>query len=202
MEFSQNLQELRHRKSLTQEELAAALFVSRTAVSKWESGRGYPGIDSLKLIAEYFNVTVDELLSGKELLCVAQTESRAKSRHLIDLTFGLLDCSMLLLLFIPLFTQREGTFIRQVPLIALSNYKMWYVTTMYFIIILLSAGWGVATLALQNCTASFWQRCKSGVSAALSILAVLFFMATLEPYAASLVFVLFIIKGILLLKCS
>ncbi|MEE1197563.1 MAG: helix-turn-helix transcriptional regulator, partial [Acutalibacteraceae bacterium] len=42
MEFSQKLQELRRQKGLTQEQLAAALFVSRTAVSKWESGRGYP----------------------------------------------------------------------------------------------------------------------------------------------------------------
>ena len=38
----------------TQEELAEALFVSRTAISKWESGRGYPSIDSLKEISTFF----------------------------------------------------------------------------------------------------------------------------------------------------
>ena len=48
MEFSEKLQKLRKDRSLTQEELAEALFVSRTAISKWESGRGYPSIDSLK----------------------------------------------------------------------------------------------------------------------------------------------------------
>ena len=48
MEFNEKLQELRKGKGLTQEELAQAIFVSRTAVSKWESGRGYPNIDSLK----------------------------------------------------------------------------------------------------------------------------------------------------------
>ena len=47
MEFNEKLQELRKGKGLTQEELAQAIFVSRTAVSKWESGRGYPNIDSL-----------------------------------------------------------------------------------------------------------------------------------------------------------
>ena len=49
MEFHEKLQELRKKKGLTQEELAEMLFVSRTAVSKWETGRGYPSIDSLKV---------------------------------------------------------------------------------------------------------------------------------------------------------
>ena len=48
MEFGEKLQCLRKSKGLTQEELAVSLYVSRTAISKWESGRGYPGIDSLK----------------------------------------------------------------------------------------------------------------------------------------------------------
>ena len=54
MEFSEKLQELRKNRGLTQEELAEALFVSRTAVSKWESGRGYPSIESLKEISKFF----------------------------------------------------------------------------------------------------------------------------------------------------
>ena len=56
-----------------QEELAEALYVSRTAVSKWESGRGYPSIDSLKEISRYFSVTIDDLLSGEQLKCVLPT---------------------------------------------------------------------------------------------------------------------------------
>ena len=52
MEFHEKLQELRKSRGLTQEELAEALFVSRTAISKWESGRGYPSIDSLKEISD------------------------------------------------------------------------------------------------------------------------------------------------------
>lgn len=54
MEFHEKLQELRKSRGLTQEELAEALFVSRTAISKWESGRGYPSIDSLKEISSVF----------------------------------------------------------------------------------------------------------------------------------------------------
>ena len=70
MEFHEKLQELRKQKNLTQEELSEILFVSRTAISKWESGRGYPSIDSLKAIAEFFGVTIDELLSNRELICI------------------------------------------------------------------------------------------------------------------------------------
>ena len=66
MELSEKLQELRKEKGLTQEELAEALFVSRTAISKWESGRGVPNIESLKAISKFFSVSIDELLSGEE----------------------------------------------------------------------------------------------------------------------------------------
>ena len=65
MEFNEKLQELRKQRGLTQEELAQSLYVSRTAISKWESGRGYPKIESLKSIAQYFRITVDELLSSE-----------------------------------------------------------------------------------------------------------------------------------------
>ena len=72
MEFGEKLQELRKKKGLTQEELAEALYVSRTAVSKWESGRGYPNIDSLKEISKFFSVSIDELLSGEKFLSIAK----------------------------------------------------------------------------------------------------------------------------------
>ena len=67
MEFNEKLQLLRKQQEMTQEQLAEKLFVSRTAVSKWESGKGYPNIDSLRNLAEFFSVSIDELLSGEEL---------------------------------------------------------------------------------------------------------------------------------------
>ena len=105
MEFCEKLQELRKQKGLTQEELAEALFVSRTAVSKWESGRGYPNIDSLKQIASVFSVTVDELLSGDELLTAAEQDNKRLWNRLCDRVFGLLDGSTAALLFLPFFGQ-------------------------------------------------------------------------------------------------
>ena len=67
MEFNEKLQELRKNKGLTQEELAQILYVSSTAISKRESGRGFPNIESLKSISKYFSVSLDELLSNEEI---------------------------------------------------------------------------------------------------------------------------------------
>ena len=55
MEFCEKLQELRKSRGLTQEELAEKLYVSRTAISKWESGRGFPSIDSVRAISKFFS---------------------------------------------------------------------------------------------------------------------------------------------------
>ena len=78
MEFNEKLQKLRKDQSLTQEELAEKLFVSRTAISKWESGRGYPGIDSLKVIAKYFHITIDELIGNEEIISLAEQSRRIR----------------------------------------------------------------------------------------------------------------------------
>ena len=121
MEFNEKLQELRKQKGLTQEELAEYLYVSRTAISKWESGRGYPNIDSLKAIAKFFEVTIDELLSGDELLTIAEEDTKQKERTIRDLVFGLIDCGMALLLFLPFFGQKTGGIIQEVSLFALNG---------------------------------------------------------------------------------
>ena len=97
MEFNEKLQELRKSKGLTQEELAEALYVSRTAVSKWESGRGYPSIDSLKEISRFFSVTIDELICPEEIITAAQEEKTAFADQLLALICGTLDILLALL---------------------------------------------------------------------------------------------------------
>lgn len=199
MEFHEKLQELRKQKNLTQEELSEILFVSRTAISKWESGRGYPGIDSLKAIAEFFGVTIDELLSNRELICIAEKDSHQKAQHMRDLVFGLIDCSVGMLFFIPLFGQQEGGIIRQVSLLSLQETPL-FIKAIYLAIILLTVACGIATLALQNCSCLIWIKSKTVLSMALTTVSVVIFIASLEPYAAFFTFVLLIIKGALLLK--
>ena len=65
MEFGNKLYELRKEKGLSQEELASHLEVTRQTVSKWELGESTPDLDKLVLLAELFEISLDELVLGK-----------------------------------------------------------------------------------------------------------------------------------------
>ena len=199
MEFNEKLQELRKQRGLTQEELAQSLYVSRTAISKWESGRGYPNIDSLKAIAKFFAVTIDELLSGDELLTIAEEDNRQKGKYLRDLVFGLLDCSVAMFFFLPFFGEKTGGVIREVSLLALAGVSSW-LRTAYFVVVIGIAIFGILTLALQKCQQLFWSRNKNRISLIFNAVGVTMFIISTQPYAAILLFVFLVIKGLMLLK--
>jgi transcriptional regulator with XRE-family HTH domain len=193
MEFHVKLQELRKRKGLTQEELAQALYVSRTAISKWESGRGYPNIDSLKALAVFFHISIDELLSGDELLTIAQKDSRQKTNQLSSLMYGFWDICLALLLFLPFFGEGSENNIRAVSLVALSCTAL-YLRIIYYVIVILTILWGVAMLALQNYEAPFWSKYKTNISSLLTVSGIFVFIVSSQPYAAAFLFVIYIVK--------
>ena len=199
MEFNQKLQELRKQKGLTQEELAEQLYVSRTAISKWESGRGYPNIESLKAIAKFFSVTVDELLSTDEVLTIAEEDSRRKEKHFRDLMYGLLDICIALLLFLPFFAEDADGIIQSVSLIALDGVQL-YLKITYLAVVIGTTVMGILTLTLQNCQATAWVKSKTTISLALGAILVLLFMISSQPYAAVFAFVLLVIKALMLIK--
>lgn len=199
MEFNEKLQELRKHKGLTQEELAELLFVSRTAVSKWESGRGYPNIDSLKAIARFFGVTIDELLSGDELLTIAEKDTEQKENHIRDLVFGLLDISVAVFFFLPLFGQKVNGIIQEVSLLSLTGIAS-YLRIAYFVVAIGIAVFGILKLALQKCQQLFWVRNKNRISLILNAVGVTLFIISTQPYAAILLFVFLVIKGLMLIK--
>lgn len=65
--FGEKLKKLRMEKHFTQEELAEKIWVTRTAISKWETNRGYPSIDSLKQLANLFDISIDALISDEDI---------------------------------------------------------------------------------------------------------------------------------------
>ena len=79
MKLSEKLTQLRRQSGMTQDELAAKLFVTRTAVSKWENDKGYPGIDSLKLLSQVYGVSIDDLISEEDVAS-AQSAKRRRTR--------------------------------------------------------------------------------------------------------------------------
>ena len=199
MEFNQKLQELRRQRGLTQEELAGALYVSRTAISKWESGRGYPNIESLKAIAKFFSISLDELLSGDEVLAIAEHDNNRRESRLRDLFCGLLDISMFLLLFLPFFASRNGGVIESASLISLVGISP-YLKAAYFISVALLCITGILMLALQNLRTAVWQKGKVILSLSLGALSVLIFTLSLQPYAAAFTFTLLVIKVFLFIN--
>ena len=66
MDFQERLFSLRRQAGLSQEELANLLGVTRQAVQKWEAGASRPDMDNLASLAEYFQVSLDYLVTGKE----------------------------------------------------------------------------------------------------------------------------------------
>ena len=199
MTFGEKLKKLRTEAHVTQDELAEKLYVSRTAISKWESDRGYPNIDSLKAIAKFFSVTVDELLSSGEVLTIAEEDSKRKEKHFRDLMYGLLDLCIAMLLFLPFFAENADGAIQSVSLIALDGVQP-YLKTAYLSVVIGMAVMGILTLTLQNCQATAWIKSKTTVSLTLGAISVLLFMISSQPYAAVFAFKLLAIKALILNK--
>ena len=198
MEFHEKLQELRKSRSLTQEELAEALFVSRTAVSKWESGRGYPGIDSLKEIARFFSVTVDELICPKEIISAAENEKKDFISRYLTLICGVLDILPAILLFIPAFGNGVGSR-ETVALFGLDGISSW-IRILFIIVISLTVLNGICAAVISNFDKPVWNRHRLVTGVALTILGCALFLITRQPYAGLIFFTVLVIKGFLLLK--
>ena len=199
MDFQDKLKELRKNRGLTQEELAQALFVSRTAISKWESGKGYPNIDSLKAISKYFCVSLDDLLSTDEIITIAEEDGKQKKRHLRNLVFGLLDCSIAMFLFLPFFGQRVDGVIQEVSVLMLTEEEI-YIKIPYLIIVFSMTVWGILMLALQDCQVSFWLQKKDKISLGLGAVGALLFMLSRQPYASAYLFLILVIQALMLIK--
>lgn len=197
MEFHEKLQYLRKQHDLTQEQLAEKLYVSRAAVSKWESGKGYPNIESLKAVSKLFSVSIDELLSGNELLALAETENRTNLNAMCGLIFGVLDLVSILFIFLPLFGQREGDYIRTVALFANTELPT-SVKTAYCLALGAMSLLGIAELLLHS-REKRHGRFENG-SIALHAAAVFLFVISPQPYVTASLFLLLMVKVALILK--
>lgn len=201
MEFGEKLQELRKSRGLTQEELAVALYVSRTAVSKWESGRGYPSIDSLKEISKYFSVTIDDLLSGEKLISIAEKENKSNICNICDLMFGMTDLFSFLLIVLPLYPWTVDGYVYSVNLFSYTETTILN-RTVYWALFLALVLIGAVKISLTQLRAGKDQKTVTLVSIVMSIVLVIYLALAGETYAVTVAFLLLLIKGMLLFRQS
>ncbi|MGN0329417.1 MAG: helix-turn-helix domain-containing protein [Lachnospira sp.] len=199
MEFNEKLQELRKSRNLTQEELAESLYVSRTAISKWESGRGYPSIDSLKAISTFFSVSIDDLLSGEKLVSIAEKENKSNIQNICDLLFGIVDLMAITLVILPLYPNMVDNYIYSVNLFAYTQTTL-FNRLVYWIMFVALIVIGGLKILLNQMKIEKGRKTITAFSLLLSIITVLFLAMARDPYAIAMAFILFIIKGMLVLK--
>jgi len=198
MEFRQRLQDLRHQHGLTQEQLADRIHISRAAVSKWESGRGFPNIEALKNLSRVFGVSVDHLLTGDELIQAAEGDQRALTTRLRTLTFGVFDALTLASFFLPFLGQPEGDYIRAINWFQWTT-DVWTKNVFAGVFLTLGLG-GLVEVALSFRDESKAWPLHSTLSLVVHCLAVLLFSATREPYLGAFFFVLLAAKALVVLR--
>ena len=199
MEFHEKLRELRKSRGLTQEELAEALFVSRTAISKWESRRGYPSIDSLKEISRYFAVSIDDLLSGEQLITIAEKENKSNLNTICDLLLGFVDLFSLVLIFLSLYPKSVNGYIYAVNLFDYVDNDVLIITIYWALFIGLTII-GIVKILMVYFKFEKGKKVVNSLSVGFSVFAVLFLAMVREPYAIVVAFLLLLVKGGLLYK--
>lgn len=199
MEFGEKIQKLRNQNKWTQEQLAEKLYVSRTAVSKWESGKGYPNIDSLKDIAKLFNKTIDELLSSEEIIDIAKKENTSNIKSTNNLIYGLLDIISILFIFLPLYAHKTEDFIYSVSLISTNDIGN-IIKISYIVILSILSVIGITELILQFIDNKKIQRIINIISLIIESFSVLFFAISRQTYLTAIIFIILIIKVIVIIK--
>ena len=199
MEFGEKIQKLRNENKWTQEQLAEKLYVSRTAISKWESGKGYPNIDSLKDIAKLFNKTIDELLSSEEIIDIAKKENTSNIKRTNNLIYGLLDIISVLFIFLPLYAHKTENFVYSVSLISTNDISS-IIKALYIVILSILSLIGIAELIMNFVDNKKIQRIVNVISLIVEIISILFFAISRQTYLTAIIFIILIIKIAVIIK--
>ena len=100
MELQSQIRKYRTQLSLSQDELAEKIFVSRQSISNWENGKTYPDIRSLLLLSEVFGVSLDQLVKGD--IEIMKKEINAQEITIFQRDSHTLAVFMLLMILLPI----------------------------------------------------------------------------------------------------
>lgn len=199
MEFNEKLQELRKNRGLTQEELSEHLFVSRTAISKWESGRGYPSIDSLKEISRYFSISIDELLSTENLIHLVENENKNHRQFISNLIFAISDVFSFLLIILPLYPKSINDYIYSVNLYHYTQIST-FNRSIYLLLFIALILCGIFNLLMMYLKKKKYNSLIHQISFITNIIVLICLVLAKEVYSSLLIILLILIKGVSLLK--
>ena len=196
MNIGTNIYTLRKEKKITQAQLAEKLGVSEQAVSKWETGRGTPSMESLKQIANLFHITLDQLLSTEEVVVIAEKENKENINRFASYIDGIINLTALLGLLLPLYKVEENGLFQSVPLYQLGGWQ----GVVFWIAPVIMMICGIAQMVLAGSENTKMNTAANVVGTAAHIGATILLILCGHPYPAVLFFFLFALKGILLLK--
>lgn len=196
MELSEKIQKLRKEHNLTQEQFAEKLFVSRTAVSKWETGRGMPSMESLQMIAKLFHITLDELLSTEEIVVIAESENKENIKRFASYMDGIINLAAFLALLLTLYKVEDNGFFYSVPLYQLGGWK----GLVFWIAPIIMILCGIVELLLIGREQEKRIEIISTVGTIAHVGAITLLIVSGHPYPTVLLFFMFALKGVLLLK--
>lgn len=196
MEFSEKLQKLRTQRNLTQEQLANQLFVSRTAISKWETGRGTPNLDSLQAIAKLFGVSLDELLSTEEVVVMAKNENNRNTEQILCYIDSVLNLMSVFGFLLPMYKVFKNNVYYCVPLYQYSGFMHKTIFIIQSAILLC----GVLGLIFQWKEKEKIYNFVKFSGYILMIIFIFLLIALNHPNASSFCFAFLLIKGMVLIK--
>ena len=196
MEFSEKLQKLRTQRNLTQEQLANQLFVSRTAISNWETGRGTPNLDSLQAIAKLFGVSLDELLSTEEVVVMAKNENKRNTEQILCYIDSVLNLMSVFGFLLPMYKVFKNNVYYCVPLYQYSGFMHKTIFIIQSVILLC----GVLGLIFQWKEKEKIYNFVKFSGYILMIIFIFLLIALNHPNASSFCFAFLLIKGMVLIK--
>lgn len=199
MEFYEKIKKIRTDNNLTQEQFAEKLFVSRTAISKWESGKGYPSIDSLKYMSKIFNISIDELLSSEEIIDIAENENISNIGRFYNLVYGLLDIMSILFIFVPLYAKKIGEIYYSVSLINCNDISN-ITKIVYFLTLGSLSLIGILELILNFIDNKKMRTIVNVVSIIIQSISILLYALTRQPYLTAIIFMILLIKISIIIK--
>lgn len=195
MELSEKIQKLRKERGLTQEQFAEQLFVSRTAVSKWETGRGTPSMESLQMIAKFFGITLDELLRAEEVITIAENENKENISRFASYIDGIFNIAAVVGLLLPLYKVELNNIFYSVPLY---QFKGW-LAVLYWIFPMAMAICGVIQIVINRGEREKLKRGINIIGVILNTGAIFVLILSGQPYPSVMFFTLLLIKGTVML---